>query len=180
MFNLPNSLTFLRILLAPLLVVVLLTRFAGSELWGLGIFLLAAITDAVDGAIARRTKAVTNVGALLDPIADKLLISSAYISLAELGLAPAWMVVVIVGRDFAVSGLRQIAQERGVTIAATMWGKLKTLSQIVAFSVVIITHQFGFLEPLGTLFLWVAVAMTAASLASYFIRFWHVALGTAP
>jgi len=180
MFNLPNSLTFLRILLAPLLVVVLLTRFAGSELWGLGIFLLAAITDAVDGAIARRTKAVTNVGALLDPIADKLLISSAYISLAELKLAPAWMVVVIVGRDFAVSGLRQIAQERGVTIAATMWGKLKTLSQIVAFSVVAVSLQKNFLEPLGTLFLWVAVAMTAASLASYFIRFWHVALGTAP
>jgi CDP-diacylglycerol--glycerol-3-phosphate 3-phosphatidyltransferase len=166
MFNLPNSLTLLRILLAPVLVVVLLTRFDGSELWGLGIFLLAAITDAVDGAIARRTKAVTNVGALLDPIADKLLISSAFISLAELGLAPAWMVVVIVGRDFAVS--------------ATWWGKLKTLSQIIAFSVVIVTHQFGFLEYLGTLALWVAVAMTVASLASYFIRFWHRALGTAP
>jgi CDP-diacylglycerol--glycerol-3-phosphate 3-phosphatidyltransferase len=180
MLNLPNALTFLRILLAPVLVVVLLTRFDGSELWGLGIFLLAAITDAVDGAIARRTQSVTNVGALLDPIADKLLISSAYISLAELGLAPAWMVVVIVGRDFAVSGLRQIAQERGVTIAATMWGKLKTLSQIIAFSVVIVTSQLAFLEPLGTLALWVAVAMTAASLASYFIRFWHQALGTAP
>ncbi|NWG00305.1 MAG: CDP-diacylglycerol--glycerol-3-phosphate 3-phosphatidyltransferase [Thermoanaerobaculaceae bacterium] len=173
MWNLPNSLTVLRILLVPLLVVVLLTRFSGSEFWGLGIFLLAALTDLVDGMIARRTKAVTVAGTLLDPIADKLLMSAAFISLVELGQAPAWMVVVIVGREFAVAGLRQVAHERGIVIAATWWGKLKTLSQIVAVSLLIVNFQLGQWARLAKFALWVAVAMAAASLLAYFRSFWH-------
>ncbi len=104
----------------------------------MGIFLLAALTDAFDGTIARRTGKVTVAGTLLDPIADKLLMSAAFISLVELGLAPAWMVVVIIGREFAVTGLRQVAQIQGVIIAANRWGKLKTLTQIVAISLLII------------------------------------------
>ncbi len=177
MWNLPNSLTFLRILMVPLLVVVLLTRFSGSEFWGLGIFLLAALTDLADGMIARRTKAVTVTGTLLDPIADKLLMSAAFISLVELGLAPAWMVVVIVGREFAVSGLRQVAHQQGVIIAANWWGKLKTLSQIVAVSLLIVSYQLGTWALLSKVALWVALIMTGASLISYFGGFWHRVVG---
>lgn len=177
MWNVPNSLTVLRILLVPLLVAVLLTRFQGSEFWGLGIFLLAALTDLADGIIARRTKAVTVAGTLLDPIADKLLMSAAFISLVELGQAPAWMVVVIVGREFAVAGLRQVAHERGVVIAATWWGKLKTLSQIIAVSLLIVNFQLGWWAVLSRVALWVAVFMAVASLASYFRGFWGRVVG---
>jgi CDP-diacylglycerol---glycerol-3-phosphate 3-phosphatidyltransferase len=176
-WNLPNSLTLLRILMVPLLVVVLLTRFSGSEFWGLGIFLLAALTDAIDGAIARRTQAVTVAGTLLDPIADKLLMSAAFISLVELGLAPAWMVVVIIGREFAVTGLRQVAHELGVVIAANRWGKLKTLTQIVAISLLIISYQLGRYAGIGKIVLWVALVMTVMSLVSYFGSFWTRVVG---
>jgi len=176
-WNLPNSLTLGRILMVPLLVVVLLTRFSGSEFWGLGIFLLAALTDLADGMIARRTKAVTVTGTLLDPIADKLLISAAFISLVELGLAPAWMVAVIVGREFAVSGLRQVAHQQGVVIAANWWGKLKTLAQIVAISLLIVSYQLGEWAMVATVALWVALAMTVASLVSYFTGFWRLVVG---
>ena len=178
-WNLPNALTLLRISLVPLLVVVLLTRFDGSEFWGLGIFLLASLTDAVDGAIARRTGKVTVAGTLLDPIADKLLMSAAFISLVELGLAPAWMVAVIVGREFAVSGLRQVAQTQGVVIAANWWGKLKTFTQIVAVSLLIISYQLGRWALVGKIVLWLAVFMTLASLVSYFVSFWRRVVGTA-
>jgi len=178
MWNLPNSLTLLRILMVPLLVVVLLTRFSGSEFWGLGIFLLAALTDAFDGMIARRTQAVTVIGTLLDPIADKLLMSSAFISLVELGLAPAWMVVVIVAREFAVTGLRQVAQERGVIIAANRWGKFKTLTQIIAISLLIISYQLGRWAGIGKIMLWVALIMTLVSLVSYFHGFWRRVMGS--
>lgn len=174
-WNLPNSLTLARIMMVPLLVVVLLTRFSGSEFWGLGIFLLAVLTDLFDGMIARRTKKVTEVGKLLDPIADKLLLSAAFISLVELGLAPAWMVVVFIGRDFAVSGLRQVAQLRGVVIAATWWGKVKTTAQIIAISMLIVNYQLGVLAPLAKIALWAALVLTVASLCSYFFRFWRIA-----
>ena len=107
--NLPNSLTLLRIFLVPILVVILLTKFEDKELWGVGVFLIAASTDFLDGYIARKRGQVTNLGKLLDPVADKLLISAAFISLVEEGLAPAWMVVIIIGREFAVMGLRSIA-----------------------------------------------------------------------
>ena len=112
-WNVPNSLTLLRIFLVPFLVVVLLTKFYGREYVGLTIFLVAAVTDFFDGWIARRSNKITRLGALLDPIADKLLMSAAFISLVELGLARAWMVVIIIGREFAVSGLRSIAAQQG-------------------------------------------------------------------
>lgn len=177
MWNLPNALTLLRILLVPLLVVVLLTRFEGSEFWGLGIFLLAAITDLFDGLLARRLGSVTKAGIFLDPVADKLLMSAAFISLVELGVAPAWMVVVIVGREFAVSGLRHVAQDQGVVIPANWWGKLKTLSQIVAVSLSIVSHQLGRWAHLSRVALWVALVMTLASLVSYFGSFWPKVVG---
>jgi CDP-diacylglycerol--glycerol-3-phosphate 3-phosphatidyltransferase len=147
--NLPNSLTLSRIFIVPLLVVVLLTPF--SENWlgiprhilGVSIFLAASLTDFFDGFFARRRRQVSRLGKLLDPIADKLLISAALISLVENKLAPAWAVVIIVGREFAVSGLRSIAATEGVVIAASKMGKFKMLSQVVAVSLLILSSVSG-------------------------------------
>jgi len=147
--NLPNSLTLSRIFIVPLLVVVLLTPF--SENWlgvprhilGVSIFLAAALTDVLDGFFARRRRQVSRLGKLLDPIADKMLISAALISLVENRLAPAWAVVIIVGREFAVSGLRSIAATEGVVIAASKMGKLKMLAQVVAVSLLILSSVSG-------------------------------------
>jgi CDP-diacylglycerol--glycerol-3-phosphate 3-phosphatidyltransferase len=147
--NLPNTLTLLRIFLVPLLVVVLLTNF--SENWmglpqhiaGVTLFLMAAITDILDGWIARRWKQVSRLGILLDPIADKLLISGAFISLVENQLAPAWAVVLIIGREFAVSGLRSIAAAEGHAIPASKAGKIKMFSQVVTISFLITSSVDG-------------------------------------
>ncbi len=127
--------------MVPLLVVVLLTKFEGKEWVGLGVFLLAALTDFLDGFIARRKKQVTQLGKLLDPAADKLLTSAAFISLVELGLAPAWMVVVIIAREFAVSSLRSMAAAENVVLAAIPSAKLKTGLQIIAISLLILNKQ---------------------------------------
>ncbi len=141
--NLPNLLTLLRIFIVPLLVVVLLTKF--SEDWvglpqhiaGVSLFLFAAITDALDGWVARKRDQVSRLGILLDPIADKLLISSAFISLVENRLAPAWAVVIIIGREFAVSGLRAVAAAEGWAIPASKAGKFKMFSQVVTIALLI-------------------------------------------
>ena len=168
MWNIPNSLTMLRIFLAPVLVVVLLTEFPDKEFWGLGIFLFAALTDLLDGIIARRTNRITVVGALLDPIADKLLMSAAFISLVELQQAPAWMVTLIVGREFAVTALRLIALERGIAISANWLGKAKTTSQIVTVSILIFSINSTRWEIIGMVALWITVSLTVASMVVYF------------
>lgn len=147
--NLPNLLTLLRIFLVPLLVVVLLTRF--SEDWmglpqhiaGVSLFLLASLTDVVDGWVARRWKQVSRLGILLDPIADKILISSAFISLVENRLAPAWAVVIVIGREFAVSGLRAVAAAEGWAIPASKAGKFKMFSQVVTIALLITSSVDG-------------------------------------
>ena len=169
--NLPNALTLLRIFLVPFLVVVLLTKFSGRETVGLIIFLTAVATDFLDGWLARRRGEITTLGALLDPIADKLLISAAFISLVELDLAPAWMGVVVIGREFAVSGLRSIASARGIVISASGWGKAKMLTQIAAVSLLILTEQHPVLKKPGLVALWVVVAVALVSGAEYFVRF---------
>jgi CDP-diacylglycerol--glycerol-3-phosphate 3-phosphatidyltransferase len=172
--NLPNALTLLRIFLVPFLVVVLLTKFEGREMVGLAIFLFATATDFFDGWLARRRGEITTLGTLLDPIADKLLISAAFVSLVELGLAPAWMVVVILGREFAVSGLRSIGAGQGIVIAASGWGKAKMFSQIVAASLLILAGRPAwrdiFLLP-GRIALWVVVAIAIISGIHYFALF---------
>lgn len=143
--NLPNSLTLSRIFVVPLLVVVLLTPFSENwlglprHIFGAAIFIAAAITDYLDGHIARRRDQVSRLGKLLDPIADKLLISAALISLVENRLAPAWAVVIIIGREFAVSGLRSIAATEGVVISASRMGKFKMAAQVVAVSLLIVS-----------------------------------------
>ena len=169
MWNLPNSLTVFRIGLVPVLVAVLLTELPDREFWGLAIFLLAAVTDLFDGIIARRTGTITVMGALLDPIADKLLISAAFISLVELGLAPSWMVTCIVGRELAVTALRMIALERGLPISANRWGKGKMVAQVVAVSILILGTKLGSWGLLlGQVALWVALVLTMISMVVYF------------
>ena len=172
-WNLPNALTLFRIFLVPFLVVVLLTKFTGREFVGLGIFLVAAVTDFLDGWVARRRKQTTRLGALLDPIADKLLMSSAFISLVEMDPkhVPAWMVVIIIGREFAVSGLRSIASQQGVTIAASPLGKGKMVSQVVAISLLILGYELGQFRIIGTVALWVVMVFALASGVDYFVRF---------
>lgn len=182
--NLPNSLTLSRIFLTPLLVVILLTRIEGKEIYGALIFVVAALTDYFDGYFARKRNQVTTVGKLLDPIADKLLTSSAFISLVELGLAPAWMVVIIVGREFAVSGIRSIAASKGHIMPANWLGKTKTVAQVFTIVVLIVSDTYNrswllfgrytINEPwllLGRFLLWVTVTVSLISALSYLATF---------
>ena len=170
-FNAPNLLSIARILLVPVLVVVLLTKFDGKEFVGLGLFLLASLTDFLDGFIARRQQKVTRLGKLLDPAADKILTSAALISLVELGLAPAWMVAVIIAREFAVTSLRANAASEQKVLAAIGSAKLKTVAQIVAISLLIFYNQLGEFEHLAPISLWVAMLASLYSGAEYFVRF---------
>jgi CDP-diacylglycerol---glycerol-3-phosphate 3-phosphatidyltransferase len=173
--NLPNTLTLSRIFLTPLLVVILLTRIDGKEIYGVVIFVIAALTDYFDGYLARKRNQVTDIGKLLDPIADKLLITSAFISLVELNLAPAWMVVIIVGREFAVSGIRSIAAAQGYVMPANVLGKLKTVCQVLTIVVLIVADTY--IEPwerFGRFLLWVTVAISLISAANYLWIFLRV------
>ncbi|MFY9753589.1 MAG: CDP-diacylglycerol--glycerol-3-phosphate 3-phosphatidyltransferase [Candidatus Acidiferrales bacterium] len=179
--NLPNSLTILRIFMVPLLVVVLLTRQPNVDPWGLPIhyeawgvliLLLAALTDVMDGYIARKRREITTLGILLDPIADKLLISAAFISLVQMGLVPAWMVVIIIGREFVVVGLRDIATAEGLIIPASALGKTKMILQVIAGCAVIMTAKYPVLKPLGLALMWLVVASAIASAVHYFQMFW--------
>jgi len=176
LINVPNALTLLRIFLVPFLVVVLLTKFEGKEIWGFFIFLVAAATDFLDGWLARKRGQVTSLGILLDPIADKLLTSAAFISLVQESIVPAWMVVVIVGREFAMSDLRSLASTQGLIIPASVWGKWKMGSQVVAISLLILGEKLeeysGYkgLAIIGHVALWVVVLLAVLSLADYFSR----------
>ena len=178
--NLPNLLTLSRIFAVPLLVVVLLTRVYNPErqveslsiILATLIFLGASITDYFDGYLARRRRQVTTLGMLLDPIADKLLISAAFISLVELGWAPAWMVVIIVGRELAIAGLRSIAANQGFNIDASELGKIKMVSQVLAVTLIILSNLFSWLEPLSLAALWLTVIFALASAVDYFRKFW--------
>ena len=171
--NIPTYLTIFRIFLVPVLVAVMLTRFDGKEWLGAGIFLLASATDFFDGYIARKRKEVTSLGQLLAPIADKLLVSAAFISLVEMGLAPAWMVVIIIGREFAVSGLRQIALTYKIVIPASALGKFKMISQVIAISLLILGEKFRFLWVPGIVFLWIVLVFAIGSSVDYFVKFWN-------
>jgi CDP-diacylglycerol--glycerol-3-phosphate 3-phosphatidyltransferase len=173
--NLPNSLSVSRIFLVPVLLVVLLTGdFPDREVWGLFVFLAAAMTDYLDGYLARRRSQVTTLGKLLDPIADKILISAALVALVEMGLAPAWMVIIVIGREFAVTGLRSIASAEGLTIAASRLGKYKMAAQVACCSFLIAGSRYpeSTLLVIGNLLLWVVVALAVISMFSYFRNSW--------
>jgi CDP-diacylglycerol--glycerol-3-phosphate 3-phosphatidyltransferase len=177
--NLPNSLSVTRIFLVPLLVVVLLTEFEGrlimgvpKELVGAAIFGIASFTDWLDGYLARRRKQVTPFGQVIDPLADKLLTSAALISLVQVELAPAWMVAVIIGREFAVTALRSLAYSRGVAMAASPLGKFKMVAQVVAILALILAHGGAWpFMMLGQAALWVVLVTALVSAADYFRRF---------
>jgi len=177
--NLPNALTVGRIFLVPLLVVVLLTKFEGhlvfgvrKELVGAAIFGLASLTDVLDGYLARRRKQITTLGQLMDPLADKLLITAALVSLVQMDLAPAWMVAVILGREFAVTVLRSLAYGKGVVIAASPMGKVKMLAEVVAILALILgqDHLQQFYV-IGTIALWIAMLTATVSGIDYYRRF---------
>src|SRR6266850_4198727 len=177
--NLPNSLTVTRIFLVPLLVVVLLTKFEGrqilgvpKEIVGAAIFGLASLTDWLDGYLARRRKQVTWLGQMMDPIADKLLTSAAFISLVQLDLAPAWMVALIIGREFAITGLRSLAYTKGITIPASPLGKIKMASQVTAILLLILGWRpVPWLAPIGYVALWVVMLTAVVSAIDYYRRF---------
>lgn len=177
LFNLPNILSLTRILLMPLLVAILLTKFDGKEFVGLAVFLIASFTDFLDGYIARRRKMVTRLGKLLDPAADKILTSAALISLVELDLAPAWMVVVIIARELAVSALRSIAASDQIVLGAIPSAKFKTVTQVVAISLLIIYNQLGSFGRLAPLSLWIAMLASLYSGFEYFLRYGPVLFG---
>jgi len=177
--NLPNAITLARIFLVPLLVVVLLTKFDGrqvfgvrKELVGAAIFGIASLTDWLDGYLARRRKEVTTLGQLMDPVADKLLVTAALVSLVQMDLAPAWMVAVILGREFAVTVLRSIAYARGVVIPASPLGKFKMSAQVTAILALILgqDHLQQFYV-IGWIALWVAVITAVLSAVDYYRKF---------
>lgn len=177
--NVPNALTLFRIFLVPLLVVVLLTRMPAKEYLALGVFLVAALTDFLDGWIARKYKKVTTLGMLLDPIADKILVSAALISLVDLQEADAWAVCIIVGREFAVSGMRAIAAGERITIAASKLGKWKMTAQVVGISLMILgarLDDIGLWRMTGRAALYVMTVMALVSGFDYFRKYLPVLL----
>lgn len=186
--NLPNKITLARIFLVPVVMLFLLVRFdfgvltigtfkiTYSEIIATLIFILAASTDGLDGYIARKKKLVTNLGKFLDPLADKLLISAVLISLVEMQRLDAWVAIIIISREFAVTGLRLVAVAEGQIIAASNWGKLKTVIQIIAVcSLMINNFPFSYIGlPFSTIAVWAAVIITLFSGIDYFIKNKHV------
>ena len=163
--TLPNLLTVFRILLIPVLVAVLLNEVPAGDAIAAGIFVLASATDVADGYLARRHQTVTNFGKLMDPLADKLLVTSVLVSLVALDRVEGWVAMVIIAREFAVTGLRQIAIEQGHVVAASVWGKIKTGFQVAMVLVLIIVDT----RPLPVdLLVWATVAVTVLSGADYF------------
>ena len=169
--NLPNTLTTLRIFLVPVLVTVLLTRERAGLYIGTAIFAVAVLTDYLDGFLARRRNQVTRLGILLDPIADKLLIMSALIALVELKAAEAWMVLIIIGREIIVTGLRNTAAMRGVMMPASTLGKSKMVLQVLAIFLLLLGQEHGSLRLAGFIMLWAAVIMAVLSAIDYFNKF---------
>ena len=181
--NLPNALTLLRIFFVPLLVAALVQQnleisrngvvWVTNEFLALIIFIVAGLTDLLDGYLARRWGQVTTVGTLLDPIADKLLISAALVALVEIHRVPAWMVILIIGREFAVSGLRSIAAAEGYTIKASELGKTKMIAQVIAISMIMLSIHWQDLTRYAMLCMWGVVVFSMLSAIDYFRKFWR-------
>jgi CDP-diacylglycerol---glycerol-3-phosphate 3-phosphatidyltransferase len=179
--NVPNALTILRIFFIPLLVAALVEENVTMQLGGrtitndwlaIAIFLVAAATDLLDGYLARRWRQETTIGTLLDPIADKLLVSAALISLVQVRVLPGWMAILVVAREFAVSGLRSIAAAEGYTIRANDLGKTKMVSQVVAISVLMGSLRHSNLRSAGLILMWGVVFFSLLSAITYFAKFW--------
>lgn len=180
--NLPNALTLLRIFFVPLLVAALVQKswylslgdvVLTNDFLALCIFLAAAGTDLLDGYLARRWQQITTVGMLLDPIADKLLVSAALISLVQVAVIPAWMTILIIGREFAISGLRSIAAAEGYVIKANDFGKAKLVTQVIAISLAMLSIHWPSLHPYVILWMWGVIVTALLSAFMYFRKFWR-------
>ena len=167
--NLPNKLTLARVIMIVPFLFFLLTDFAGgaSKYIALAIFIIASLTDMLDGKIARKRNLVTNFGKFMDPLADKLLVGAALICLVETGQLPAWVVVIIISREFIISGFRLIASDNGVVIAASYWGKFKTVTQMAMVIVLILNLPGVVFAVIGRILMWAAVILTVVSLVDY-------------
>ena len=166
--NLPNKLTVLRVCMIPFFVVMLLLNGGENQTYryiAAAIFIVASLTDMLDGKIARKYNLVTNFGKFMDPLADKLLVCSALICMIELRELPAWMVIIIISREFIISGFRLVAADNGIVIAASYWGKFKTVFQMTA--VVLLIFNIPALSVLTSAVLWIAVILTVVSLVDY-------------
>lgn len=165
--NLPNKLTTARmILIIPFVICMMLGKSGNLRFLALAIFIAASITDWLDGYLARKNHLVTNFGKFMDPLADKLLVSAAMICLVELGRLPAWIVIIIISREFAISGFRLIASDNGIVIAASWWGKFKTTAQMIMI-ILLIADLGGVFAVLEQIFIWLALALTIVSLIDY-------------
>ena len=165
--NLPNTLTTIRmILIVPFVMIRQITPDGNGRFAALAIFIIASMTDFLDGYIARKNHLVTNFGKFMDPLADKLLVSAAMICLVSMDRLPAWMVIIIISREFAISGFRLIAADNGIVIAASWWGKFKTVSQMIMI-ILLIANLGGIFTILEQIFMWVALILTVVSLADY-------------
>ncbi|MDD6798495.1 MAG: CDP-diacylglycerol--glycerol-3-phosphate 3-phosphatidyltransferase [Clostridia bacterium] len=170
--NLPNKLTIIRVIMIPVFLFFLLTDYAGgaSKYIAAAIFVVASLTDMLDGKIARKYNLVTNFGKFMDPLADKLLVCSALIAFVELQYLPAWIVIIIISREFIISGFRLIAADKGVVIAANYWGKFKTTFQMIMTILLILQLDFPYADVVEWIFICIALALTIISLLDYIYK----------
>ena len=164
--NLPNKLTIFRVILVIPFVALMLN---GYDLWAVAVFIIASLTDLLDGKIARKYNLITDFGKFMDPLADKLLVCAAMICLVEMGRLPAWMVIVIISREFIISGFRLVASDNGVVIAASYWGKFKTNFQMFMI-IVLILNLGGVFDMIGLVLTWIALILTVVSLIDYLVK----------
>ncbi len=172
--NLPNKLTVLRMIMIVPFVFIMLTDVCGSMgKWiALAIFVIASLTDLLDGKIARKYNLVTNFGKFMDPLADKLLVCSAMICLVEMGKIPSWIVIIIISREFIISGFRLVASDNGVVIAASYWGKFKTVFQMAM--VILMIADIAAIQIVTDIVMWIALVLTVISLVDYLKKNWQV------
>ena len=165
--NIPNTLTIIRMILIIPFVILLLN---GADIPAVVIFIVASFTDMLDGKIARKYNLVTNFGKFMDPLADKLLVCSALICLVEMERLAAWIVIIIIAREFIISGFRLVASDNGIVIAASYWGKFKTVFQMIMVVVLMLNIQNSVFQMLGTILVWISLALTLISLADYVVK----------
>lgn len=170
--NLPNKLTLFRIILIPFFLFFLLNDYCGNagKFIALGIFAVASLTDMLDGKIARKYNLITNFGKFMDPIADKLLVSSAFIAFVQMNLLPAWIVIIFIAREFIISGFRLVASDAGIVLAASWWGKFKTAFQMIMCLLLIINLDYPVLNVIEQIFIYASLALSIISLIDYLVK----------
>ena len=172
--NLPNKLTIARVIMIPLFLICLYLNIGCGKYIAVGIFILASLTDLLDGKIARKYNLVTNFGKFMDPLADKLLVCSALIALVDLERIAAWIVIIIIAREFIISGFRLIASDNGVVIAASYWGKFKTTFQMIMIILLVLDLPFKYMNIINMAVVYIALALTVISLIDYIAKNYKV------